>query len=109
MRQRPSPVIAIDRVSAPKASDVLADQLREHIRSGAWPEGQALPTERALSEQAGLSRTTVREALRMLEIDGLIEIRPGRGGGARVRRPQGDELARQLELFIWGRNIGVTQ
>ena len=43
----------------------------------------------------------------MLEVDGLIEIRPGRGGGARVRRPAGDELTRQLELFIWGRNIGV--
>lgn len=107
MRQRPAPVIAVGRINAPKASDVLADELRERIRSGAWPEGQALPTERALSEQSGLSRMTVREALRMLEIDGLIEIRPGRGGGARVRRPEGYELTRQLELFIWGRNIGV--
>ena len=107
MRQRPTPVIAVGRISTPKASDVLADELRERIRSGTWPEGHALPTERALSEQSGLSRTTVREALRMLEVDGLIDIRPGRGGGARVRRPAGDELTRQLELFIWGRNIGV--
>ena len=38
---------------------------------------------------------------------GLIEIRPGRNGGARVRRPAGDELTRQLELFIWGRNIAA--
>ena len=106
---RPSPGVTVGRISAPKASDVLADELRERICSGAWPEGQALPTERTLSEQSGLSRTTVREALRMLETDGLIEIRPGRGGGARVRRPAGDELARQLELFIWGRNIGVDQ
>jgi DNA-binding FadR family transcriptional regulator len=106
VRQRPAPV-TVGRITAPKASDVLAAELRERIRSGAWPEGQALPTERALSEQSGLSRMTVREALRMLEIDGLIEIRPGRGGGARVRRPEGEELTRQLELFIWGRNIGV--
>ena len=100
-------MIAFDRITAPKAADVLADQLRARIRSGEWPEGLALPTERDLSAQTSLSRTTVREALRMLEVDGLIEIRPGRGGGARVRRPGGDELTRQLELFIWGRNIGV--
>jgi GntR family transcriptional regulator, transcriptional repressor for pyruvate dehydrogenase complex len=101
------PVVAFSRITAPKAADVLADELRAHIRSGEWPEGLALPTERDLSAQTALSRTTVREALRMLEVDGLIEIRPGRGGGARVRRPAGDELTRQLELFIWGRNIGV--
>jgi len=95
----------LSRITAPKASDLLADELRARIRSGKWPEGRALPTERELSAQSGLSRTTVREALRMLEIDGMIEIRPGRGGGARVRRPAGDEFTRQLELFIWGRNI----
>jgi DNA-binding FadR family transcriptional regulator len=101
------PVISFGRITAPKAADVLADQLRARIRSGEWPEGLALPTERDLSAQTGLSRTTVREGLRMLELDGLIAIRPGRGGGARVRRPAGDELTRQLELFIWGRNISV--
>ena len=104
---RQEPVIAFSRITAPKAADVLADELRARIRSGEWPEGLALPTERDLSAQTSLSRTTVREALRMLEVDGLIEIRPGRGGGARVRRPAGDEMTRQLELFIWGRNIGV--
>jgi DNA-binding FadR family transcriptional regulator len=100
-------VSAVSRITAPKASDVLADALRARIRSGEWPEGLALPTERDLAAQTGLSRTTVREALRMLEVDGWIEIRPGRGGGARVRRPAGDGLSRHLELFIWGRNIGM--
>jgi DNA-binding FadR family transcriptional regulator len=95
------------RISPPKAADVLADELRKRIRTGEWPEGLALPTERELASQSGLSRTSVREALRMLEVDGLIEIRPGRNGGAKVRRPAGHELTRQLDLFIWGRNIGV--
>jgi len=102
-----APLITVSRITAPKASDVLAEELRSRIRSGQWPEGLALPAERELSMQTGLSRTSVREALRMLELDGLIEIRPGRGGGARVRRPAGDELSRQLELFIWGRNISA--
>jgi len=95
----------LSRITAPKSSDLLANELRARIRSGEWPVGLTLPAERELSTQSGLSRTTVREALRMLEIDGMIEIRPGRGGGARVRRPAGDEFTRQLELFIWGRNI----
>jgi DNA-binding FadR family transcriptional regulator len=103
-RQR---LAAVGRLAIPKAADVLADELRARIRSGAWPEGAVLPSERELAQQAALSRTSVREALRILEVDGLVEIRPGRGGGARVRRPAGDELTRQLELFIWGRNIGV--
>lgn len=98
---------SLRRISTPKAADVLADELRKRIRTGEWPEGLALPTERELAGQSGLSRTSVREALRMLEVDGLIEIRPGRNGGAKVRRPAGDELTRQLDLFIWGRNIGV--
>ena len=101
------PAFDIARISAPKSSDVLAEALRARIRSREWPEGTALPTERDLARQTSLSRTTVREALRILELDGLIEIRPGRGGGARVRRPGKDELTRQLELFIWGRNVGV--
>ena len=99
-------VRSLGRISAPKASDVLAGELRGRIRSGEWPQGLALPSERELSSQTGLSRTSVREALRMLEVDGLLQIRPGRGGGARVCRPADDELTRQLDLFIWGRNIG---
>jgi GntR family transcriptional repressor for pyruvate dehydrogenase complex len=105
--ETPELAITVSRITAPKASDVLAEALRARIRSGQWPEGVALPSERDLALQARLSRTTVREALRILELDGLIEIRPGRGGGARVRRPAGDELSRQLELFIWGRNISA--
>jgi DNA-binding FadR family transcriptional regulator len=106
-RRTRTAVTPVGRINAPKAADVLAEALRARIRSGEWPEGFALPTERELSAQTALSRTSVREALRMLEVDGLIQIRPGRNGGARVRRPAGDELTRQLELFIWGRNIAA--
>ena len=99
-----SETVALGRLSVPKAGDVLADQLRRRIRSGELREGQALPAERDLVQQTGLSRMSVREALRILEAEGLIATRPGRNGGSRVRRPEGDELARHLELFIWGRN-----
>lgn len=99
----------LERVTVPKASDVLAAQLRERIRTGEMAEGYALPAERELATQTGLSRVSVREALRILEVEGLIEIRTGRSGGARVCRPGREALSRHLELFIWGRNVSFEQ
>ena len=97
--------LAINRLSVPKAADVLAEHLRESILGGGFQEGFQLPTERQLSESSGLSRASVREALRILEIEGLIVTRPGRGGGSAVRRPTPDSIQRSVELFIRGHRI----
>lgn len=51
----------------------------------------------------------MREALCILEVEGLIEIRAGRAGGSKVRRPAGRELSRHLDLFIWGRRITLEE
>ncbi len=109
MSEVPNGALALGRVNVPKASDVLAEQLRSRIRSGELGTGQSLPTERDLVFQTGLSRVSVREALRILEIEGLIETRAGRSGGSRVSRPAGRELSRHLDLFIWGRNVGLEE
>lgn len=99
----------LHRLNVPKASDVLAQELRQRIRSGALNVGEALPTEREMVEQSGLSRSSVREALRILEVEGLIEIRTGRSGGARVRRPGSEDFGRHLDLFIWGRDVSFEE
>lgn len=95
----------VSPVRVPKASDVLADQLRRSILDGRMPPGRMLPTERALAEESRLSRTAVREALRILEIEGLVSTRPGRAGGSFVRRPDAGSVARSIEVFIRGRRI----
>lgn len=92
-------------VPNPKASDVLADQLRERILAGEFPEGRPLPPERELVVQTGMSRTTVREALRILEVQGLVRIRTGRSGGAYVQRPGEESVASSVGLLIRGREI----
>ncbi|MBA2947869.1 FadR family transcriptional regulator [Streptomyces sp. PSKA28] len=92
-------------MSVPKASDVLAAEVRERILSGEFPEGMPLPPERQLVEQTGLSRATVREALRILEVERLLRIRPGRGGGAFVHRPDHQSLASTVQLVIRGQQI----
>lgn len=92
-------------IGVPKAADVLAADIRERILSGELAEGSALPPERELVEQTGLSRATVREALRILQVEKLLRIRPGRGGGAFVHRPDRDSLAGTVELVIRGQRI----
>jgi DNA-binding FadR family transcriptional regulator len=94
-----------DALTVPKASDVLAAEVRERILSGELTEGTALPPERQLVEQTGLSRATVREALRILEVEKLLRIRPGRGGGAFVHRPNRDSVASTVRLVIRGQQI----
>lgn len=57
----------------------LADHLRQHIHSGHLAPGDRLPSEQALMQQSGLSRTTVRRAIAQLRLDGLVETRPQHG------------------------------
>lgn len=97
-----------EALTVPKASDVLAAEVRERIFSGEFAEGTALPPERVLVEQTGLSRATVREALRILEVEKLLDIRPGRGGGAFVHRPGRESLASTVQLVIRGQQIRLA-
>jgi DNA-binding FadR family transcriptional regulator len=89
----------------PKASEVLATELGDRILSGEFPVGAGLPPERELVTQTGLSRTTVREALRILEVQGLIKIKSGRAGGAFIQRPGEKAMASTVEDIIRGREI----
>ena len=67
--------VRLTPLQVPKASDVLADDLRERILRGDFPEGTALPPERELVNQTRMSRATIREALRILEVQGLVRIK----------------------------------
>jgi DNA-binding FadR family transcriptional regulator len=89
----------------PKASDVLADEIRERILRGDFRIGSTLPTERELVEQTRMSRSTVREALRILEVQGFVEVRAGRTGGAVVQAPGVDSVASSVSMLIRGRRI----
>ncbi|HZX37542.1 MAG TPA: FadR/GntR family transcriptional regulator [Streptomyces sp.] len=104
---RPS-TIQLTPMEVPKASDVLAAELRERILSGEFAEGAALPPERELVVQTQMSRATVREALRILEVQRLIRIKTGRAGGAFVQRPGTESVASSVNLLIRGRQIRLS-
>jgi GntR family transcriptional repressor for pyruvate dehydrogenase complex len=74
-------------VSVGRISEVIVEQVRLLMRQGQLSAGDRLPSERELCQRFGVSRVTVREALRMLEANGLVEIRVGARGGAFVTAP----------------------
>jgi len=61
--------------------EVICDQIRERISQGKLQPGDRLPSEKELAEQFDISRTVVHEAIRSLEIAGLVEVRTGINGG----------------------------
>ena len=78
-----SPVLS--PISKTRAYEQAAEQIAARIREGVWSPGDRLPSERDLALQLGISRGSTREALRILEAMGWLEIRPGDGTIVRDR------------------------
>src|SRR5260370_11477891 len=102
------PGIRLSPFDVPKASDVLASDLRERILNGELAEGVSLPAERDLVKQTQMSRATVREALRILEVQNLVRVKAGRAGGAFVQRPTTKSMASSVSMLIRGRRIKLV-
>jgi len=83
-----------------RAFDEIIDQIRDLVRSGELRPGDRLPAERMLAEQFAVSRNTVREALRMLEISGLIELRRGATGGAFIAQSDSGRVATTMSDML---------
>lgn len=87
-------------VRVPKTAELVAAHVRKQIVRGDLRQGDALPTETALMEEYSISRPTLREAFRILESEGLIIVRRGARGGARVLEPSPDAAARYAGLVL---------
>jgi DNA-binding FadR family transcriptional regulator len=99
-----------DRFSlrVPKTAELVASHVRRRIVLGELTEGDALPSESALMEEFEISRPTLREAFRILESEGLITVRRGARGGARVQEPSSDVVARYAGLVLQHRGATVA-
>jgi GntR family transcriptional repressor for pyruvate dehydrogenase complex len=84
----------------PKTGEMIAERLRRQIARGELAIGERLPPEDELTATYGIARTTLREALRILESQGLLEIRRGRSGGPVVTMPKIDSLAEGLAVTL---------
>ncbi len=79
-----------------RAFEDIAEQIKQAILSEQLNDGDRLPSERDLAEQFQVGRVTIREAMRMLETMGLVEIRKGSAGGAFVRIGDPDTMASMI-------------
>lgn len=84
-----------------KAYEEVADRIRELIFTAAVKTGERLPTERELAAQFGVSRVVIREAIRALELTGLLEVKKGPKGGIFIiedhQRPITDSITNLLD------------
>jgi DNA-binding FadR family transcriptional regulator len=85
----------------------VVDQIQEAILDGRLKAGQTLPPERELKAMFNISRGTLREALRVLEQKGLIEIKLGVGGGSMVRATGTEQITESLGLLIQSQKVSL--
>ena len=86
----------------------VVEQIQEAILDGRLAAGQTLPAERELKEMFSISRGTLREALRVLEQKGLIEIKLGVGGGSVVKAVDTDQISESLGLLIRSQQVSLN-
>lgn len=95
------------QVRASTASAEIVSQIRQRLFDGHLKPGDFLGTESSLSQEFGVSRITLRDALRILEANGIVYVKVGKSGGVRVAEPNperfADALAVQLML------AGITE
>jgi DNA-binding FadR family transcriptional regulator len=94
--------------AARTASENVAEQIRGEIATGVLRPGNMLPSETILLDRFGVARPTMREALRILESDGLITVLRGANGGALVQEPDLVTLGRRAGLYLQMRGVHMA-
>jgi GntR family transcriptional regulator, transcriptional repressor for pyruvate dehydrogenase complex len=98
--QRTSPAARLGVQKVRPAYQQVSDQIREKILVGELPSGARLPNETEMSEIFGVSRSTIREALRVLSSQNLTTTTRGVTGGTRVARPEPQQVSDYLEASL---------
>jgi len=89
----------------PSVAQMVADILRTRIVDGVLPDGTMLPKQDELIDEFQVSKPSFREALRILENEGLISVRRGSVGGSQVHAPTPENAARTLGLVLQARQV----
>ena len=95
------------QLHVPKAAELLAAEIRGQIVRRELREGDTLPSESELMQRFGVSRPTLREALRVLEMESLLRIRRGSRGGAVVTLPDPAVAARGVGIILQLRGVSL--
>jgi DNA-binding FadR family transcriptional regulator len=96
-------------IRIPKTAEVVANEIRRLITSGALKEGDTLQPEATIIADFHVSRPTIREAFRILESEQLISVARGSRGGARVHAPKAELVARYAGFVLQSRRVTYAE
>lgn len=102
----PTPVFAPVRMR--RAFEAICDQIRQQVADGLLLAGDRLPSEKQLAEQFGVSRSGVREALRSLEMAGLVEAVTGINGGFYIKQSHPDGITQAVRDMVALNQVPVS-
>jgi DNA-binding FadR family transcriptional regulator len=108
MRSSSTAPLSDGHVQVPRTADVVAERIRDLIVTGQLTDGERLPGLDGLLDEFGISGPTMREALRMLESEGLITVQRGKVGGAIVHRPTYVTAASTMALVLRTHNTQIA-
>ena len=91
------------RIRQPRVAEIVASRLRDDILSGRLREGDILPSQESLFTEFGVSPPALREAIHILEVDGLVSVRRGNMGGAVVHLPSAERTAHMISMVLQSR------
>lgn len=96
-----------DAVRVPKTSELVARQIRNAIIRGELRDGDTLPAEANLISEFEVSRPTIREAVRILESEGLVTVVRGARGGARISSPNYEMIERAAGITLQAQLVSI--
>jgi DNA-binding FadR family transcriptional regulator len=99
----------IARSRSEKVAKAVAREIIREVASGQLPSGTSLPTEVEMAQLYGVGRSSIREALRVLEVLGLVEIRRGLGGGPFIRAPSSADFAETMTMYLQASRIEMRK
>jgi len=91
------------RIRQPRVAEIVASRLRDDILSGRLKEGDVLPSQESMFGEFGVSPPALREAIHILESDGLVSVRRGNVGGAVVHLPSAERTAHMISMVLQSR------
>lgn len=106
--EAPASAVSIGQMRLPRLAEIVAATLRDRIVSGELADGDEIAGLDSLVKEFGVSPPCLREALRILENEGLITVRRGNVGGAVVHRPTAEAAAYMFGLVLQAERVRVA-
>ena len=96
-------------IKTQRAFEAVCDQVRQMVADGTLKAGDKLPAERELAVRFQISRNAVREALRSLEMSGIIRNEKGVKGGAFIQPAENEHVAQAMQDFVYLGNVSLDE